>query len=90
MGIESLTSAAAAAGFAMVSEEAGDGTEVNGEADVFIPSGTAPATSQLPALTIQLPALMEHGKAQASSALALGASLGERVTGMIEAWRQKN
>ena len=83
MGIESLNSAAAAAGFAMVSEEAVDGTEINRETDGAEYAATARSS-------IQLPALVEHGKAQASSALALGASLGERVTGLIESWRQRN
>jgi hypothetical protein len=87
MGIESLNSAATAAGFAMVSDdESVDGTMVAYESSAHSGGGvqsTEPALASR--LDSQLPAVIEAGGRSLASAAALGA----RVTGLLESWRSK-
>lgn len=79
MGIESLNSAVAAAGFAMVSEEGMDGSEMASRSAIAYeaePMWTAPSPSRAVAL-------IESPGRTASQ------SLGERVTGFLDALRPK-
>jgi hypothetical protein len=82
MGIESLNSAAAAAGFAMVSDEGVDET-----IDVY--EAGAPEIEERPGLAPGqnfLPAIIENSGRGLSAGTA---SLGARVTGLIGSWRSK-
>ena len=79
MGIESLNSAAAAAGFAMVSDEGVDETDSDYGYTEYI---SEPESRSAPA---NLPAVIDSsGRVQASTA-----SLGALVTGMLDSWRSK-
>jgi hypothetical protein len=82
MGIESLNSAVAAAGFAMVSDESMDeNSEITGMAFATPSVGLQPAGPASRALAlIEAPA-----RAPASAVQALG----EKVTGLLESWRPR-
>jgi hypothetical protein len=82
MGIESLNSAVAAAGFAMVSDEDVDGSAFAGQsAFPHEQESTAPASVKTQAL-----ALIDTTARAPAFAVQ---SLGEKVTGLLEAWRPK-
>ncbi len=82
MGIESLNSAVAAAGFAMVSDEDVDGTGFAGEMS-FQPERDAPEPV---GMKTQALALIDTTARAPAGAVQ---SLGEKVTGLLEAWRPK-
>ena len=75
MGIESLNSAVAAAGFAMVLDEAGEGEQSRYEAKGSPSEMADPSAPAAPGL----PAIRTTG----------APSLGERVSGLLEAFRPK-
>ena len=82
MGIESLNSAVAAAGFAMVSDEDMDGSIIAGQSsfpqtlESPMPSGMKTQALALIDTTARAPAVAVQ-------------SLGEKVTGLLESWRPK-
>ena len=79
MGIESLNSAAAAAGFAMVSDEVADETD---SGYGFVEHAREPESH--PAAS-NLPAVVDGG----GRTIVGAATLGARVTGMLDSWRSK-
>jgi hypothetical protein len=82
MGIESLNSAVAAAGFAMVSDEDVDGSTFAGSSSFAQGQETSgPARVKTQAL-----ALIDTTARAPAFAVQ---SLGEKVTGLLEAWRPK-
>ena len=83
MGIESLNSAVAAAGFAMVSDEDMDGS-------IIVAQSSFPQTSETPmpgGMKTQALALIDTTARAPAMAVQ---SLGEKVTGLLEAWRPKS
>jgi len=81
MGIESLNSAAAAAGFAMVSDESVDGSTMTRQSS-FLNSNFSQSVSH----HAHPPAVID-GVSRAVMPTSL--SLGERVSGLLDAWRPK-
>ena len=79
MGIESLNSAAAAAGFAMVSDEGAEETD----SGYAIATHTMEPESRSP--SSNLPAIVDGGARGPASPATLGA----RVTGMLDSWLSK-
>ena len=78
MGIEFLNSAAAAAGFAMVSEESAGETDVGDEPSRYI---VADRLQERDASSTLLPALIDPIRHSAPS-------LGARVSGLLDSWRK--
>mgnify|MGYP000991020528 CR=1 FL=1 len=78
MGIEYLNSAAAAAGFAMVSEESADETDL-----VRDQSRYAIADSHEDSGSASLPAVIDPNRPSAPS-------LGARVSGLLDSWLSKS
>lgn len=76
MGIESLNSAAAAAGFAMVSEESAGETDFRHEAGRY-----SDGLQERDANSSLLPALADPIRQPAPS-------LGARVSGLLDSWRK--
>ena len=86
MGIESLNYAAAAAGFAMVSDDGVDEITEVYEANSPESADRAAAASIGASGQNFLPAIIETG----GRGLSAGSvSLGARVTGLIDSWRSK-
>ena len=82
MGIESLNSAVAAAGFAMVSDEDVDGSTFAGQTSFpQVQETSAPVGMKTQAL-----ALIDTTARAPAVAVQ---SLGEKVTGLLESWRPK-
>ena len=79
MGIESLNSAAAAAGFAMVSDEGVDETD---SGYGFVEFASEPETHSASA---NLPAVIDGGGRGQSGSPSISA----RVTGMLDSWLSK-
>ena len=82
MGIEFLNSAVAAAGFAMVSDE-----DVDGSANVEHSSFVHAVETSVP-FGIKTQALALIDTTARAPAFAVQ-SLGDKVTGLLEAWRPK-
>lgn len=80
MGIESLNSAVAAAGFAMVSDE---------DVDIIAGQSSFPQTLESPMpVGMKTQALALIDTTARAPAVAVQ-SLGEKVTGLLESWRPK-
>ena len=80
MGIESLNSAAAAAGVAMVSDDDGDTS-----ASAVRTSFAGQTTSSLPAVISSQTVFNSASRSMVSPTI----SFGERMTGLLDAWRPK-
>ena len=76
MGIEALNSAAAAAGFAMVSEDVA--TEGDAGNSIYV-------SSPVRGSSVNLPALISETTPPVGQS-----TIGARMTGMLESWRAKS